>query len=35
MRCADQQWIERMSQPNGTRPTRIFIDSYDVFSPTW
>ena len=35
MRCADQQWIDRTSQPKGTFVTMKRMLSYDVDSPAW
>src|SRR5262249_56563404 len=35
IRCALQQWMERISQPKGTLAVTNRIDSYEVASPGW
>src|SRR5215468_1822015 len=35
IRCALQQWMERISQPKGTFAEMNRIDSYEVASPGW
>src|SRR4029453_2082543 len=35
IRCALQQWMERISHPKGTFVVMYRIDSYEVASPGW